>query len=168
MARNNFAQAHCSVARALEVFGDPWTTLVLRDLLVGFEDFAEIQRNLGISSNVLADRLDRLVKKGMAQRTSADHHSRHGSYRLTAKGHDTLNVLLSLVAWGDRWEDDGAGPPTQLLHTTCGNPTVPVTCCSSCGGELRSEEITYHRGPGMAADRGTLLLSERLNDPLPE
>lgn len=165
MARTDFSEMHCSMARALEVLGEKWTPLILRDLLIGFTRFDEIREDLGIATNVLAKRLDKLVEHDVVDRLSVEGYSNRFDYRLTAKGYDTLGILVSLVAWGDRWEIGDSGPPTEFLHTTCGQFTVPVSACAECGQPLHPEDLTYHRGPGSRSELGTKLLANYLGNP---
>jgi DNA-binding HxlR family transcriptional regulator len=162
MQRSDFGEMSCSMARALDVLGEWWTPLILRDLLVGFRHFDEIQRDLGISTNVLSDRLQHLVEHGVVERHQYGNHPSRYEYRLTPKGQDAVPILLELVAWGDRWEPGDDGAPTLIVHTTCGRATRAVAHCAECGARLEPEDLEYHRGPGSRRGPGTQLLPERL------
>lgn len=126
----------CSVARTLEIVGDKWTLLVLRDVFYGVRRFEDFTRDLGIARNVLADRLARLVDAGVLERRQYEEHPPRFEYRLTAKGRDLLPVLLTLMHWGDTWagpDDDG---PVDLVHADCGEVTHAVAACAHCGATL--------------------------------
>jgi DNA-binding HxlR family transcriptional regulator len=166
MQRTDFGGMHCSIARALDILGEPWTPLILRDLLLGFTQFEEIRRNLGISTNVLADRLKVLVANDVVERRPAGSHPNRFEYGLTEKGRDAVPLLLALVAWGDRWEAGRRGPPTEIVHETCGQATRAVVHCSECDEPLLVDELTYHRGPGSRRGPGTELLREHLRPPI--
>jgi DNA-binding HxlR family transcriptional regulator len=162
MQRTDFGQMHCSIARSLGILGESWTPLVLRDLLLGFTQFDEIRQDLGISTNILADRLQRLVEHGVVERKPYGSHPNRFEYRLTPKGEDAIPIILAMVAWGDRWEAEKVGPPTLIVHERCGKPTETVMHCSECGAELHLDELSYHRGPGSRKASGTELLQEHL------
>lgn len=162
MQRTDFGQMHCSIARSLGILGESWTPLVLRDLLLGFTQFDEIRQDLGISTNILTDRLRRLVEHEVVERKPYGNHSNRYEYKLTPKGEDAIPIILAMVAWGDRWETGKTGPPTVIVHEDCGHPTKTVMHCSECGDELHLEALSYRRGPGSRKGRGTELLQDHL------
>src|SRR6185437_16671788 len=94
---------NCSIARALEVLGDRWTLLVIRDAFLGVHRFDDFQRDLGVARNVLSDRLARLVDEGLLERRRYQERPERFEYRLTEKGLDLFEVLAALMHWGDRW-----------------------------------------------------------------
>src|SRR5919112_1114607 len=102
MLPRTYDSQHCSIARALEVLGDRWTLLVIRDAFLGLRRFDDFQRDLGIARNVLADRLGRLVDEGILERHAYQERPERFEYRLTEKGADLWPVLISLMKWGDR------------------------------------------------------------------
>lgn len=126
----------CSVARTLDVVGDKWTLLVLRDAFYGLRRFEDFTRDLGIARNILTDRLGRLVDAGVLERRQYEQHPPRFEYRLTAKGRDLLPVLLTMMHWGDTWAGADDDPPINLIHDACGRPTHAVTVCAGCGEEL--------------------------------
>jgi DNA-binding HxlR family transcriptional regulator len=162
MQRTDFGDMSCSIARALDILGESWTPLILRDLLIGFSRFDELQRDLGISTNVLTDRLRTLVDHGVVERRPYSTRPNRYEYRLTPKGEDAIPILLALVAWGDRWEAGRAGPPTYVVHVPCGRPVAAVAHCSECGEPLDLADLEYQKGPGSRRGPGTELLRERL------
>jgi DNA-binding HxlR family transcriptional regulator len=145
----------CSVARTLDVVGEWWTPLIVRDLSLGISRFDAIQRDLGISRKVLAQRLERLVEHGVVDRTAYQDNPPRYDYRLTEKGADLAAVVLAMTAWGDRWVFGEDRRPLLFRHEACGAETRPVLACSSCGGELRPGELTPLAGPGLRAAPGT-------------
>jgi len=147
MPRKDFSQMECSVARTMEVIGDRWTILILRDAFYGVRRFDDLRRGLGVARNILADRLNKLGAHGVLERRLYEEHPPRYEYRLTSKGRDLLPVLLALTRWGDRWEADDSGPPVTFVHTTCGHDTVPTVACSDCGDELVLRELRVHSRP---------------------
>jgi len=138
--RTSFAGWQCSVARAVDLLGDWWTPLVLRDAMYGIRRFDDFERSLGLSRNVLSQRLGRLVDEGMLAKVAYQERPIRYEYRLTDKGRDFFGVLAALMAWGDRWLAPD-GPPITLHHTTCGHPTTAVVTCSECGEPLALRDV---------------------------
>ncbi|NKX86224.1 winged helix-turn-helix transcriptional regulator [Nocardia coubleae] len=138
----------CSAARALEVVGERWSLLIVRDVLfAGATRFADFQR-LGIATNVLAKRLDSLVDSGILERRpSVETHDR-GGYAATRKGLDLAPVIIALTQWGDRWAAPD-GPPILYRHTGCGGGIAEQTTCSICGQITDLSQIHVVHGPGM-------------------
>lgn len=148
MRRTSFAKMNCSIARALEVAGEWWTPLVLREVFYGIRRFDEFQRNLGIARNVLTARLEHLVKNGILERRAYQRRPERYEYHLTAKGAELLPVLVALMRWGDRWTAGAEGPPVVLVHDACGHDARPVLMCSHCREQLRPGAIRPTPGPG--------------------
>ena len=148
MQRTDFAQMECSIARSLAVAGEPWSPLVIRDVWVGINRFDDIQRDLGISRKVLAERLRHLVEAGMLERRPYSERPRRHEYALTPKGFEFVDVLMAMVAWGDRWTAGDAGPPVLYRHRACGKITHAEPHCAACGEILRSTDVDVEPGPG--------------------
>jgi DNA-binding HxlR family transcriptional regulator len=161
MQRTPLGEMACSLARTLDVAGEWWTPLIVRDVWIGRTRFDEIQHNLGLSRKVLAGRLDTLVREGILERRPYRERPLRHEYVLTEKGNDLMGALLALLAWGDRWTADDAGPPMHLRHKRCGELIAPNVSCSSCGEPLRGDEVRLEPGPGARTGRGTRRL-ERL------
>jgi DNA-binding HxlR family transcriptional regulator len=147
MPRKDFSEMPCSVARTLEVIGDRWTILILRDAFYGVRRFDDLRRGLGVARNILTDRLNKLIEHGVLERRPYQDRPPRFEYRLTDKGRDLLPVLLTLTRWGDRWETDESGPPVTFTHTKCGHETVPTLACSECGEELLLRELRVRSAP---------------------
>lgn len=141
----------CSIARTLDVAGEPWTPLILRDVWVGFNRFDSIQRDLGISRKVLAERLRTLVDSGMLVRRQYSGRPPRYEYELTEKGYEFCTVLMTITAWGDRWTAGEAGPPVLIRHRGCGQHAHADVRCSHCGEPLRADEVDVEEGPGQRA-----------------
>jgi DNA-binding HxlR family transcriptional regulator len=131
----------CSAARTLEVVGERWTLLIVRDALLGIRRFEDFQRSLGIARNVLTDRLNRLVEEGVLERRAYSE-ARH-EYRLTDSGRDLWPVVHALVTWGDRHHAPD-GPPRRFEHRDCGGEVTDRRTCARCGAELALHDVhTY-------------------------
>lgn len=124
-------QPSCSIQATLDIVGDRWTLLILRDLFRGVRRFSAMQHDLGIARNMLADRLGRLVEAGVVAKVPYQQRPVRFDYVLTHKGLDLSNSLLALMAWGDRWCQEGDAP-TVLVHADCGTPLEIATRCPAC------------------------------------
>ena len=147
MKRASFEDMHCSVAQALEIVGEWWTLLIIRDCFMGVTRFSDFQEDLGIARNVLATRLDRLVEAGVLVQVPYQQHPLRHDYKLTEKGRDLWHLLTALRQWGDRWEAPD-GPPVQLVHRTCGNIASAEPVCSECGEPMDPFNVRAVAGPG--------------------
>ena len=142
----------CSVTRALDVFGDAWTPLVLRDIALGVTRFDAIQRDLGLSRKVLTQRLNALVEHGVVQRTPYQDNPPRHDYTLTEQGQDLAMVLVVLQAYGDKWLLGRDNAPLVWKHLTCGHQSNPVLCCDQCGEQVRPGDVLPLPGPGFDPD----------------
>ena len=132
--------AACTVARTLDVIGDRWSLLILRDAFYGVRRFDDFVQDLGIARNILSARLNRFVDQGvMERRRYEDRPPRYG-YHLTQRGRELLPVLLALMRWGDRWTTDG-DPPVGIEHRPCGHVLEPVLVCDHCREELAWRDL---------------------------
>jgi DNA-binding HxlR family transcriptional regulator len=145
----------CSIAQTLEIVGEWWTLLIVRDSLLGVTRFDDWQRRLGIARNVLSARLEQLVEHGILERRRYQEHPPRDEYILTRKGRDLAPVLDALRTWWDRHAAPD-GPPAVLVHDDCGEVTTPVPHCSKCGERLRRGHVHVEPGPGNP-DRSFLL-----------
>ena len=147
MQRTDFSEMACSIARSLAVAGEPWSPLVLRDVWVGIKRFDDIQRDLGISRKVLAERLKHLVEAGMLERHAYSERPVRHEYALTGKGLEFVDVLMAMAAWGDRWAAGDAGPPVLRRHRACGQITQVEMHCAACGEILSAADVDVEPGP---------------------
>jgi DNA-binding HxlR family transcriptional regulator len=124
---------HCSVARTLDVVGERWTLLVLRDAFNGKRRFEEFAQSLPIARNVLTDRLKTLVDRGVLAREPYQQRPERFEYRLTETGRELYPVIIGLLQWGDRHLAGAAGPPLDVFHKDCGGHPEAVVVCPDCG-----------------------------------
>ena len=134
-------RAECSVARAMEVLGERWTILILREAFYGVRRYDQMQRNLGIARNILASRLQGLVAAGILERRRYQERPERFEYRLTEKGLDLYPALVAIMRWGDRHLADELGPPVELRHRSCGEITHPQLTCSECGEPVTARDM---------------------------
>ncbi|HEX6492281.1 MAG TPA: helix-turn-helix domain-containing protein [Candidatus Dormibacteraeota bacterium] len=147
MQRTSFKAMNCSIAQCLEVVGEWWSMLLVRDAFLGVTRFDDFQARLGISRNVLNQRLSHLVDEGVLERVPYQERPTRWDYRLTDKGRDLWHVLTAMRQWGDRWAAPG-GAPVELVHKACGHVTEAVPTCSECGEALQMRAVRVVAGPG--------------------
>jgi DNA-binding HxlR family transcriptional regulator len=138
---------NCSVARTLELVGERWTLLILRDAFLGVTRFDEFQARLGISRNVLGQRLTRLVEAGVLAKVAYSEHPPRFDYRLTERGRDLWPVINAMRQWGDKHAAPD-GPPLRLIHQQCGEISEAQLVCSACGEPIGPRDVKAIRGPG--------------------
>ncbi len=151
MLGNDYSGQNCSIARSLELVGERWTILVLRDAFLGLRRFDQFQRSLGIARNVLAARLDRLVGEGILEKTPYQERPLRHEYRLTDKGLDLWPVIVELLRWGDRYAAPVGGPPIVIRHRDCGGDLGEHRICTRCGERLEVSDVRAEPGPGAGA-----------------
>ncbi len=151
--RTRFDGKNCSIARALEVLGDWWTFLVVREAFLGTRRFADFEANLGISKNVLAQRLEHLVKHGVFERVDAGEYGTRYEYVLTPMGKDLVTVMTALRQWGDRWIFGPGNEPVLVHDRRTGKPIPRQVVRDARGEPLRGRDMELRPGPG--ADRAT-------------
>jgi DNA-binding HxlR family transcriptional regulator len=141
----------CSAARALELVGERWTLLIVRNaLFAGATRYGDFQKGLGIATNILTTRLDGLVDAGIMKRRRYSRSPDLYEYLLTSKGRELVPVILALTEWGDRWMAPN-GPPILYSHTVCGGEISQRTVCATCGEVHKPAEVQARPGPGMPA-----------------
>ena len=131
-----------SIARTLQVMGDRWSGLVIREAFYGVRRFDDFHRGLGIATNILAQRLERLTDRGVLERVPYQHQPTRFEYRLTEKGLDLYPVPLAMLTWGDRWLA-GRRRPVPLRHRVCGRRFTAVLSCDQCGEPARRGDVTF-------------------------
>jgi DNA-binding HxlR family transcriptional regulator len=144
-----YESQNCSIARTLEIVGERWTILILRDAFLGVRRFDDFHRSLGISRGVLTARLQWLCEEGILERRRYQERPERFEYRLTEKGRDLWPLLVAAVNWGDRYQAEH-GPPRIFLHRDCGGELTDRRTCSKCGKELTAREVEWRAGPGAA------------------
>ena len=162
MERTSFAEMRCSLARSLELIGDWWSPLIVRDLFLDVRRFDDLVEDLGISRNLLTRRLSALIEAGVVERQAYQDRPKRWDYCLSAKGRGLVPVLLALTEWGDRWAGPKEGRPILFAHTCCGHEFHPTVVCSVCGLPLSSDTVIAKGGPGGRATPGTKVIARRL------
>jgi DNA-binding HxlR family transcriptional regulator len=142
-----YEDQNCSIARSLELIGERWTILILRDVFLGLRRFDDFQRDLGVSRGILSDRLDRLVDAGILERRLYQERPERYEYRLTDKGLDLWPVTFSLLKWGDRYYAEH-GPPRLIVHRGCGGEITERLRCAKCGADVTARDVQAVPGPG--------------------
>src|ERR671911_373611 len=149
MRRASFEDMSCSVARSLEVIGEWWTLLILRDAFFGVTRFEEFQTRLGIARNILAKRLDTLVEHGVLERRCYDNARGRYDYVLTDKGKALWPVLVTIRQWGDEWVIGAGKEPIAMVHATCGERTTAGLAGDPRGEGPRGPAVRVVAGPGL-------------------
>jgi DNA-binding HxlR family transcriptional regulator len=141
----------CSVARTLDIVGEKWALLAVREVFLGNRRFDEMVRRTGAPRDTLAARLRTLVGAGILERRQYCEHPARYEYRLTDAGRDLYPVITTLMRWGDKYLAGGDGPPLVLRHH-CGHPVVATVICEACGEPLEAQHTTPLTGAGRAAE----------------
>jgi DNA-binding HxlR family transcriptional regulator len=135
MLKRDYPTQYCSVASTLEIIGERWTILILRDIFLGVRRFEDLQRDLGVARNILQTRLERLVESGIVRKRPYQERPVRHEYRLTEKGADLWPVLVALLKWGDRYAIEGERPMI-LQHRECGGELDDRRRCVVCGADV--------------------------------
>jgi DNA-binding HxlR family transcriptional regulator len=144
----------CSIAASLQLIGDRWSLLILRDAFRGVRRFDELAADLGIARNLLADRLQKLVDHGILVKQPYQQRPVRYEYRLSAKGVDLSPALVALMRWGDKHVLDES-PPVVLVHDRCGTPLEQTLTCPECAEAVSPRAIKSRPGPGAARSTKT-------------
>ncbi|MEM6454891.1 MAG: helix-turn-helix domain-containing protein [Acidobacteriota bacterium] len=172
MQRKSFQSAPCSIARALDVLGDWWTPLILRECLYGVHRFDQFQRWLGIGRNILTRRLALLVDEGLLEKRAYQTRPLRHEYHLTEKGYDATSALMALLAFGERWYFADGGVPIRLYDRATDAPVRPQLVDGETGEPLDVRRLYAGPGPAFPAHpeirraRFTEFLARRGDDAL--
>jgi DNA-binding HxlR family transcriptional regulator len=148
MLGRDYESQRCSIASALEVVGERWSLLIVRDVLLGVRRFDGIQADLGIARNVLQARLTRLLENGVLEKHPYQERPPRYEYRLTEKGLDLWPTMVALMQWGDKHALSASGPPVLMEHRGCGGAIDEHRICSDCGARLAVRDVVARAGPG--------------------
>jgi DNA-binding HxlR family transcriptional regulator len=146
--RTRFDDHNCAVAQALDVLGDWWTLLIVREAFTGTRRFADFEQNLGISKNILTQRLDHLVEHGVLIRVQAGVHGSRYEYQLTPMGKDLIVVLTALREWGDRWIYGEGKEPVLVFDRRTGRKLPRLAVRDEDGTPVRARDLEMRLGPG--------------------
>jgi DNA-binding HxlR family transcriptional regulator len=150
MLGRTYESQRCSVARTLELVGERWTLLIIRDAFLGVRRFGDFADRLGIARNVLQDRLERLVTAGVLERVPYQERPLRHEYRLTEMGRDMWPSIVALLQFGDKHLAGEDGVPMLLLHRDCGGEMDERRVCRTCGKPIELRDVEPVRGPGGA------------------
>ena len=148
MKRTQFADQPCGVARAMDIVGELWAFMIIRNVFLGVRRFEGMRANLAISRKVLSERLELLVERGILERRQYQERPARFEYRLTPMGVDLFPVLMALARWGNRWLAGDSGAPIEFVHRKCGQVTSARVVCSHCGEDLGAHNVQPKLGPG--------------------
>jgi DNA-binding HxlR family transcriptional regulator len=155
MLRHDYPGQFCSIANALEVVGERWSLLIVRDVMNGRRRFDSLQKGLGIARNVLSARLQRLVEEDILERRAYQESPPRYEYFLTEKGLDLWPALIALLYWGERYSPTPGGPKRLIVHKDCGGTVSERGICETCGKTLTARDAKQVPGPGAKASAGT-------------
>ena len=159
MPQKDFQSENCSIARALGVLGDTWTLMIIRQAFLGTRRFADFQSGLGISKNVLANRLQHLLDQDILEKTDAGTHGPRFEYQLTARGKDLTTIFTALRQWGDRWIFGDGNEPMLVVDRVTGRPVERLRIRRADGTPVPTRDLSLQPGPGASAE--TLRLFEQ-------
>ena len=161
MSRKRFNEMNCGIAQTLDVLGDWWTLLIVRDAFLGVRRFSDFQENLGIAKNILSARLRRLVDKGILVRVDAGSTGPRHEYQLTDKGEALLPLLMALRDWSDQWVFGPGHEPVVVVERATGKRVPPLTVRNADGRALARRALRTMPGPGASDETLQRLLSTR-------
>jgi DNA-binding HxlR family transcriptional regulator len=148
MLRSDYDNQVCSIAAALEVVGERWSLLIVRDIMLGLRRFDAMQAHLGIARNVLHTRLTRLIDHEVLEKRLYQERPARYEYRLTEKGLDLWPTIVALMRWGDSHATPPGGPPILLEHRGCGGAVDDHRMCVTCEARLAVRDVRALAGPG--------------------
>ena len=141
MPRKSLAHLECSVANTVEFINDSWTVLILRDAFTGIRRFDQFVESLGIARNTLTSRLELLLASGILETQPYQDNPIRYEYRLTEKGKDLFDVLMTLWAYGEKWNPPADPAHQRVFHVDCGHEAIAVAHCSHCGERLTRRNV---------------------------
>lgn len=162
MSKSDLARMGCSVARSIELVGDQWTQMILRELFLGSRRYEQFLRHTQISPHLLSKRLKRMEDEGILKRNRYSDHRNRFEYKLTEKGRDLWPVIIAFKAWGDKWLDNShSTQEVTISHAKCGHVGTPHLVCSGCGDPIHAVTAIANMSPEMQAERQSLLPSQK-------
>ncbi len=150
MQRTDFSQENCPIARTLDLVGEWWSLLIIREAFLGVTRYDDFQRRLGISRNALTDRLRKLVEGGVLARQPVAEGARREVYVLTEMGSDLITVVVAMLQWGDRWLILPGAPLSRMIEAATGQPIAKLEVTSSDGRPLSPAELVLATDPSRA------------------
>jgi len=156
MRSSSLGKMICTTARAVDVVGDPWTLMILKELFMGGKKFEHFQSFTGISPHLLSIRVKKLEHAGVVARRPYQKRPIRYEYLLTEKGIDLFPVIIAFKNWSERWIDWPDGPPVELRHRHCDHPTSPRLVCSHCQEPITARDIDYSISSAMSDERDAM------------
>lgn len=147
MLRRDYVDQNCSIARALEVVGERWSLLIVRDALLGVTRFDQFERRLGVAPNTLTARLRTLTEAGVLERRRYSERPQRFEYVLTPRGKDLFPAIVAIMRWGDMYRSAN-GAPAVVRHSGCGGALDAHARCETCGVIVNADDAEWHYGPG--------------------
>jgi len=148
MTRNKLDTLNCSIANALDLIGEWWTILILREAFFGTRRFEDFQQHLGIARNILTARLRKLCDSGILERVPIKEGAKRHEYKLTQMGRDLQTTLIALTQWGDRWIHQANGAPVKFVERASGEEIAGVMILAKDGRKLEARDMAMVPGPG--------------------
>ncbi len=157
----NYSDPYCAVARSLEVLGDGWTMMIVREAFLGTRRFADFEARLAISKNVLTKRLAHLVDEQILEKIDAGQFGARFEYQLTPKGKDLYTIITAIRQWGDRWIFGEEKEPLLVVDRATKEPILPVRIRRADGTPVPSRDIVLQLGPGASTELVEHCISQR-------
>ena len=148
MPRENIEDLNCTLANTLNLIGEWWTILIIREAIYGNRRFEDFQKQLGIARNILTDRLNKLCDSGILERIPVKEGAKRHQYKITTMGRDLYPALIALTQWGDRWLCPSDGVPIKLTERATGEEVADMVILSKDGRKLHERELAMIPGPG--------------------
>lgn len=167
MKRKRFDDQICSVAQTLEILGDWWTLLIIREAFLGARRFGDFQKRLDIAKNILSQRLAHLVRHGVLERVNVGTHGTRHEYVLSASGKDLVTLLTALREWGDRWVYGEGNEPLVVYDKRTGRRVPRLRIRDEDGRPLSGADMEVRPGPALSASRARQVRAHQADDPLP-
>jgi DNA-binding HxlR family transcriptional regulator len=156
MRASELVKMTCTVARSVDVIGDPWTMMIIKELFLGQRRFDAIQTYTGVSPHLLSVRMKRLEKHGIVQRLVYQQRPVRYEYRLTEKGLDLWTILIAFKDWSAKWSEWPAGEPLAIRHKACSHVTPLKVVCSHCNEPINARDVRTEMSAGMIAERARM------------
>ncbi|MEM7282157.1 MAG: helix-turn-helix domain-containing protein [Pseudomonadota bacterium] len=162
MKRKSFANSPCSIARSLDVLGDWWNPLILRESMYGIRRFDDIQAWLGVGRNILTQRLALLVEEGLLEKRMYQTNPERFEYLLTDKGRDATKVLIALMEYGEKWHFESGKEPIRLYDKKTNKPVRAAIVDTATGKSIDTRDL--YPGPGPGFPHGKDIQRERFTE----
>jgi len=150
MTRKRLNAYNCSIARTLDIVGDQWSILIVRDAFLGIETFSGFLKRIGVARNILTNRLEKLVKHNILSKEVTS--TKRARYTLTQRGKELLPTLIAIMQWGDKWLFEAGEEPVRVVDRETRSPIQQVGIVSRSGRFLSPEDLLFERGPGVRDD----------------